>query len=64
MQRRPSVPHTFEERLAAEKKRLEQQAERLPPGPAKDQLLQKIEQIETASRIDKWLSSPGLQQPR
>ena len=64
MQRRRSVPHSFEERLAAEKQRLEQQAEKLPPGPAKDQLLQKIGQIETASRIDKWLSSPGLQQPR
>jgi hypothetical protein len=64
MQRRRSVPHSFEERLAVEKKRLEQQAEKLPSGPAKDQLLQKIERIETASRIDKWLSSPGLQQPR
>jgi hypothetical protein len=38
--------------------------ERLPPGAAKDQLLQKIEQIETVSRTDKWLSSPGLQSQR
>ena len=64
MQRRRSLPHSFEERLAAEKKRLVQQADKLPPGPAKELLLQKIKQIETASRIDKWLSSPGLQQPR
>jgi hypothetical protein len=64
MQRRRLVSHSFEERLTAEKKRLEQQAERLPPGAAKDQLLQKIEQIETVSRIDKWLSSPGLQSQR
>ena len=28
------------------------------------ELLQKIEQIETASRINKWLSSSGLQPPR
>ncbi|MCK1718253.1 hypothetical protein [Bradyrhizobium sp. 141] len=26
-------------------------------------MLQKIEQIERVSRIDKWLSSPGLQSP-
>ena len=32
MQRRRLVSHSFEERLTAEKKRLEQQAEGLPPG--------------------------------
>ncbi|WFU26800.1 hypothetical protein QA649_11500 [Bradyrhizobium sp. CB1717] len=64
MQRRRSTPHSFEERLAAERMRIEKQAESLPPGDAKQQLLQKIEQIETACRIDKWLSSPGLQPPR
>jgi hypothetical protein len=64
MQRRRSERHSFEERLAAEKKRLEQQAVKLASDPAKDQLLQKIGQIETASRIDNWLSSSGLQSPR
>jgi hypothetical protein len=63
------LPVTCEKRHAAatlgiafrtpsrEKKRLEQQAEKLSPGPAKDQLLHKIDQIETVSRMDKWLSS-------
>ncbi|WP_036031575.1 hypothetical protein [Bradyrhizobium yuanmingense] len=64
MQRRRSKPDSFEEWLAAERMRLEQQAEALPPDPAKQQLLQKIEEIETASPIEKWLSPPGLQQPR
>ncbi|MGY4572114.1 hypothetical protein ACVWY5_005184 [Bradyrhizobium sp. USDA 3256] len=64
MQRRRSTPHSFAERLAAEKMRIEKRAETLPPGAARQELLQKIEQIETASRIDKWLSSPGLQPPR
>lgn len=64
MQRRRSTPLSFEERLAAERMRIEKQAESLQPGDAKQQLLQKVEQIETTSRIDKWLSSPGLQPPR
>ena len=63
MQRRRSVPHTFEDRIAAEKSRLEAQAANLPLGPQKDALLKKIEQLETASHINKWLSSPGLQPP-
>lgn len=64
MQRRRSLPHSFEERLAAEKTRIEKRAEMLPPGAAKEELLQKIEPTETASRIYKWLSSSGLQPPR
>lgn len=64
MQRQRSKPHSFEERLVEEKMSLAQQAEALPPGPAKEKLLQKVDQIERASRIDKWLSSPGLQSPR
>ncbi|MCK1733943.1 hypothetical protein IVA79_08240 [Bradyrhizobium sp. 138] len=64
MQRRRSKPHSFAERLAEERIRLQLWAETLPSGPAKQQLLQKIQQIETADRIDKWLSSPGLQPPR
>lgn len=63
MQRRRSVPHAFEDRIAAEKSRLEVQAANLPPGPQKDALLKKIGQLETASRINEWLSSPGLQSP-
>jgi len=63
MQRRRSVPHTFGDRIAAEKSRLEAQAANLPLGAQKDALLKKIEQLETASRINKWLSSPGLQPP-
>jgi hypothetical protein len=38
MQRhRRSVPHSFEDQIAAEKSRLEAQAADLPPGPQKDQ---------------------------
>jgi hypothetical protein len=61
--RNRSVPHTFEGRIAAMKARLEKLAATLPPGPKKDQLLKKIRQLETASRIGEWLSSAGPQPP-
>lgn len=61
--RRRSVPHSFEEQIAAEKSRLEAQVASLLPGPQKDALLKKIRQLETASRMNEWLTSPGLQPP-
>ena len=63
MKRRQSIPHTFEENIAAEKAKLEAQLAQLKPGPQMDGLLKKIRQIETAMHINEWLSSPGLQPP-
>jgi len=63
MQRRRSVPHTFEDRIAAEKAKLEAQIVQLRPGPQMDEILKKIRQLETASHMNEWLSSPGLQPP-
>ena len=40
------------------------EAAKLPHGKLKDQLLQKARQLQTASQISQWLSSPGLQPPR
>jgi hypothetical protein len=59
MQRRRSIPHTFEENIAAEKAKLEAHIAKLKPGPRRDGLLKKIHQLETASRINEWLSSSG-----
>jgi hypothetical protein len=64
MQRRRSIPHTFEDRIAAEKARLEAQVAKLKPGPQKDGLLKKISQLDTAAHINEWLTSPGLQPPK
>ena len=64
MQRRQFAPHTFGDRIAAEKARLEAQVAKCKPGPQKDGLLKKISQLETASHINEWLTSPGLQPPR
>jgi hypothetical protein len=63
MQRRRSVPHTFEENIATEKAKLEAQIAELKPGPEMDALRKKIRQLDTASHMSEWLSSPGLQPP-
>jgi hypothetical protein len=55
--------HSFEDQIAAEKSRLEAQAAGLSPGPERDVLLKRIRQLETASHMNEWLTSPGLQPP-
>ena len=64
MPRRRSIPHTFEDRIEAEKTQLEAQVARLRDGPKKDELLRNIRQLETAARLNEWLCSPGLQPPK
>ena len=61
--RRRSTPHTFEDRIAAEKAQLEVQVAKLPPGSEKDRLLVKISQLKNASHMNKWLTSPELRPP-
>jgi hypothetical protein len=51
---------TFEERLAEEARRFKEAAEKQPPGTARELLLRRARQAETASNINNWLSSPGL----
>jgi hypothetical protein len=55
---------SFRDRLAREAKSIKEQAERLKPGQAQENLLRKARQLETASHINEWLSSPGLQSPK
>ena len=56
--------NSFQDKIAEEKKRLEEQAALLPNGPTKDEVLRKIKQLETASQVDEWISSPGLRPPK
>jgi hypothetical protein len=66
-QQRRRVKHTatFEERLASEAIKCREAAEQHPPGSnARELLLQRARQAETASRINNWLNSPGLQPPK
>ena len=56
---------TFQERLAEEAQRFKEAAEKLPPGShAQELLLRRARQAETASHINEWLTSPGLQPPK
>jgi hypothetical protein len=55
---------TFEERLLEEAARFRRAAEDLPHGAARDLLLRRARQAETAAHISDWLSSPGLQPPK
>lgn len=61
--RRFKQTDTLEQRLADEAERLRQQAELLPPGALREQVLRKARQCETGSHMSEWLRSPGLQPP-
>ena len=61
--RRLSQTQSLEERLADEAKRLREQANLLPHGAVRDQVLRKARQAETGSHISEWLRSPELQPP-
>jgi hypothetical protein len=56
---------SFEQRLAEEAKRYREAAEQLPQGTtARELLLRRARQSETASHLSDWLRSPGLQPPK
>ena len=54
---------TLQDRLSAWAEKTREQADKLGPGPARNALLKKIEQAETAGRYDAWSRSPGLRPP-
>jgi hypothetical protein len=66
MQMRRHFKHhlTLQERLSAWADEVREQANKLRPGPEKDTLLRKARQADTASHIDEWMNSPGLQPPK
>jgi hypothetical protein len=39
------------------------EAQKLPRGKERDALVRKARQLETASHMNQWLSSPGLKPP-
>jgi hypothetical protein len=56
---------TFTQRLAAEAIRFKEAAEKERPGTmARELLLRRARQAETASHISAWLTSPGLTPPK
>ena len=57
----PKAP--FEQRLPQEALRVNEQIKSLPHGRERELLSRKARQLETASHITEWLSSPGLKPP-
>jgi hypothetical protein len=55
---------TFEQHLAQEAHRVKERAKALPQGKERELLSREARQLETASHINQWISSPGLQPPR
>jgi hypothetical protein len=63
--RRVKRDATFEERLAEEAIKFKEAAEREPPGStARELLLRRARQAETAAHMSDWLRSPELQPPK
>jgi hypothetical protein len=62
--RRFKQTNSLQDRLQAFADDVREEASNLPPGPQKDELLKKVRQADTASHLDAWASSPGLQPPK
>ena len=54
---------TTEQKWHEQSEATKDEAAKLPYGRLKEQLLRKANQLQTASQISLWLSSPGLQPP-
>jgi len=54
----------FGERLSKFSREARAAARKLPPGVERSELMQKAREGEAAARIERWLSSPGLQGPK
>jgi hypothetical protein len=58
----PRAP--LQDHLMLEAVRLTDEANELPPGLLRDARIRKARQAVTASHVNEWLSSPGLQAPQ
>jgi hypothetical protein len=55
---------SFDQRLVQEALRIREQVKSLPLGRERELLVRKARQLDTASHINEWLSSPGLKVPQ
>jgi hypothetical protein len=54
---------TIEEKWRLQSQAAKHEAEKLPHGNVREALERKARQLETASQINQWLSSPELKPP-
>ena len=64
MRQSPPPDTTSDERLSEENARLDAQLKETEPGPQQDLLRRKLQEIETASRAERWITSKDLQPPK
>jgi hypothetical protein len=62
--RRFKQTKSLQQRLSEEATSLRAQAKLLEPGVLRETLLRRARQADTASHMDEWLRSPGLQPPK
>ena len=55
---------SLEQRLAKHSRSLQEKAQLLPPGAARDAAISKAQEVETGTKISDWLLSPGLRPPK
>ena len=60
LQSKPTIEQTWHDEAEAAKR----EALNLPPGKERDALVKKARQLETASHIQEWVSSPELRPPQ
>ena len=55
---------TIEQKWHQQSESAKDEAEKLPHGKEREALVRKARQLKTASQVNEWLSSPGLQPPK
>jgi hypothetical protein len=55
---------SLKERLASFAKEIREKARLMPPCREREELLKKASRADTASHLDDWANSPGLQPPK
>jgi hypothetical protein len=55
---------TIDEKWRQQSEAAKNEAQKLPHGKEREALVRKARQLETASHINEWLSSPGLAAPK
>jgi hypothetical protein len=55
---------SLKDRLASFAKEVREKASLLPPGEERTDLLRRARQADTASHLDDWINSSGLQPPK
>jgi hypothetical protein len=61
---RSSQDQSFQDRLIAFAADARERVAKLGPGLEQDDLLRKARQADTASHLNEWANSPGLQPPK